>query len=224
MPSGTLESLFSETSKNTFARALKVTEFSSTNKLAPREDSSRTTHQKKKKCKHSRLESRSITYESNINGEGISCCEKESRTCFVGNVSLSESKQSILKLFGKFGDIESVRVRSIPVEGTPVDDNGNQNLVKKICSNKKKYGDQKLSCNAYVVFKEKESVKRAISINNKVFGGRHIRVDHCKPSTLNTKRTVFVGSLPYYVDEEDLRNHFATVSFRCVIVLLITSS
>ena len=38
------------------------------------------------------------------------------------------------------------------VAGAPVDKNGDQDLVRKVCVNSKKFGDQKGSFNAYIVF------------------------------------------------------------------------
>jgi RNA recognition motif-containing protein len=71
--------------------------------------------------------------------------------------------------------------------------------------------DIKGSFNAYVVFKTEEAVTAALSANNQLWGTRHLRVDRMKPTLFDPKRSVFIGSLPHYTDEEDLRNHFAKV-------------
>jgi len=77
--------------------------------------------------------------------------------------------------------------------------------------------------NGYVLFKEKESVLKALELNQTKIGDKHIRVDTLKGSTLVEKKagskgganeddfntTVFVGNLPYVVSEEEVREHFA---------------
>ena len=135
----------------------------------------------------------------------------EENTVFVGNVPISYTLKKISSLFGKCGDIESLRMRSVPTSGTAVDDHGNQNLVKKVCSNSKMFGDQKGSFNAYVVFRSKESVESALQLNGTLVDGRHLRVDKARPTLFDPKRTVFLGSLHHYSDEEELREHFSKV-------------
>jgi nucleolar protein 12 len=130
-------------------------------------------------------------------------------TVFVGNLSIEESVKSIKNIFADCGEIASVRIRSVPIKGTAIDENGNQNLVKKVCVNSKLLGTQKGSFNAYVVFKKKESVSLALALDNEVVNGRHIRVDGVKPRIFDPKRSVFLGNLPHYADEEEIRNHFA---------------
>ena len=74
-----------------------------------------------------------------------------------------------------------------------VDDAGNQDLVRKVCANAKKFGDQKGSFNAYVVFKDEASVKSALTLNNNLVESRHIRVDKTPPTTYDPKLSVFIG-------------------------------
>lgn len=138
--------------------------------------------------------------------------EKNSRTIFVGNVPLSFDRSKLLKFFQAYGETESIRMRSVPVAGTAVDEAGNQNLVKKVCANSKLFGDQKGSYNAYIVYKDEESVEKALQTNNHVIDTRHIRVDRANPTLFDQKRTVFIGSLAHYTDEEALREHFAKVN------------
>jgi RNA recognition motif-containing protein len=42
--------------------------------------------------------------------------ERESRTIFIGNVGLSTKKKTIIKLFKKFGTIERMWMRSLPLD------------------------------------------------------------------------------------------------------------
>lgn len=141
----------------------------------------------------------------------------------MGNVPISETEKSLVKFCSEFGEVESVRLRSLPVAGTAVDEAGNQDLVRKVCAIKKKFGSQKGSLNAYVVFKRPEAVQKALAANNRIMGkdpskdggegkqekGRHLRVDLVNPTLFDPSLSVFVGGIPLYCDEEELREHFA---------------
>lgn len=137
--------------------------------------------------------------------------EEADRTIFVGNLPISMQSRDVSLLFRPYGYVESVRLRSVPVAGTkvPEDEAGNQSLVKKICVNKGKLGDQKGSLNAYVVFREASSVQAAVSaMNNTVHGNRHIRVDSSTPTLFEPSRSLFLGNLPFLCDEEEVRQFF----------------
>lgn len=140
----------------------------------------------------------------------------------------------------------SVRLRSVPIAGTAVDEPGNQKLVRIVCAHTRKFGEQKGSFNAYIVFKvcvlllspmctvvtynvyscylqEVESIAKALSANNTIMGKRHLRVDTCTPSLFDPKCSLFLGGLPHYADEEELREHFAKVrKFSMLIYVYVT--
>ena len=214
MSSQSLLTLFSDSSKNNFARLYKPVEFVKKNKLQD-DDSKAQDVKKRKKPKHKHRDKDAVVESSTrVDSTDSVCNEKEQRTCFVGNISTTDNKKSVTKFFKECGEIESLRFRSVPVEGTAVGEDGNQNLVKKVCSNKLKFGDQKGSFNAYVVFKTSSAAALAVStMNNRLLSGRHLRVDHCVPTVLDPRSTVFLGSLPFYTDEEELRVHFAKVRY-----------
>ncbi|XP_059275656.1 uncharacterized protein LOC132030162 [Lycium ferocissimum] len=146
-----------------------------------------------------------------VKNEGFDDENKLLRTIFVGNLDLKIKKKALLKEFGSFGEIESVRIRSIPLtdSATP----------RKAAIIKKKLNDNADSVNAYVVFKSEESAQASLAHNMAVVGGRHIRVDRaCPPrkkmkgdnSTLyDNKRTVFVGNLPFDVKDEEIYQLFS---------------
>jgi nucleolar protein 12 len=135
---------------------------------------------------------------------------KNDRTLFVGNLPLSmNDKKAITRLFKTYGKIESVRIRSIPLAGAKVDRAGDQDLVKKVCANANQFGDQKQSFNAYVVFETAPAMEAALVENNKLIDGRHIRVDKVNPTLFDPNRSVFIGNLPYRIDEEEVREFFA---------------
>lgn len=141
--------------------------------------------------------------------------KQDQSTIFVGNIPTTETVKSLTKFLKVYGEIESIRLRSVPIAGAKVDEAGNQDLVRKVCVNSKKFGEQKGSFNAYVKFKEASSATAALAANNKLLGTRHLRVDRSNPTLFDPKRSVFLGGLPHYADEEELRDFFAQVSVEC---------
>ncbi|KAF0683882.1 Aste57867_24108 [Aphanomyces stellatus] len=133
--------------------------------------------------------------------------EKDARTIFIGNVSLEATIADIKKHFLACGKIESVRLRSVPVAGCKVDKNGKQNLVKKVCANKKIFVDGRDSCNAYLVFVDHTSVDAALALNGSEFCSKVIRVDR-KTVSMDAKRSVFVGNVAFTATDDDVRKHF----------------
>jgi nucleolar protein 12 len=65
----------------------------------------------------------------------------------------------------------------------------------------------KSTVSGYVVFKDKESVEKALKKNNIKVGGLRIRVDKASP-TVDPARSIFVGNLPYGAEESTLQMHF----------------
>ena len=84
---------------------------------------------------------------------------KDIFTVFMGNIPKTETVKTLKKYCTQFGEVESIRLRSVPVAGTAVDDSGNQKLVRKVCAIATNYSDAKGSVNAYVVFKTVEAVE-----------------------------------------------------------------
>ncbi|CUM66489.1 uncharacterized protein PRCAT00004155001 [Priceomyces carsonii] len=131
--------------------------------------------------------------------------KKAERTVFVGNVvSLVATSKKITKkfkkLFTQFGKVESIRFRSISFDEV---------LPRKIAFAKKKLHDSRESLNAYVVFEEKESSLKAVSLNATMFEDCHIRVDHVgHPAPKDNRRTIFVGNLDFQEKEETLWKYF----------------
>ena len=139
--------------------------------------------------------------------------EKDARTVFVGNVPVDVKPKEIVKFFKKYGLVESTRVRSVAVVGTKVSEANNYKLFRKASIIQGKVNrDVKDTCNAYVVFKEKSSVEKALEDNNCIFHGNHIRIDsvaQANSGIASTKKSVFVGNIPFDASEESLRQVFA---------------
>lgn len=140
--------------------------------------------------------------------------EAEARTIFVGNLPLEgTNRKSLAALFKDCGAISSTRIRAVPVKGIklPPQRAGDQKLMKKVCVNTKLVDYEnaaKDTVQGYVVFKDEDSVAKALELNNTlVVGGRRIRVDRASPS-VEPSRSVFCGNLPYGADEMTLQDHF----------------
>ena len=142
---------------------------------------------------------------------------------FVGNLPLETSTKDVARIFKHFGNVGSVRIRSVPAAGTAVDDAGNTALMKRVCAYKRKFSDHKDSVNAYVTFTDSGSVSQAaaaaakssVEANGMVHNGHTLRIDFAAPLATNEgsglfdpKRSVFLGNLPLRVTEEQVRTHF----------------
>ncbi|XP_039141847.1 RNA-binding protein 34 [Dioscorea cayenensis subsp. rotundata] len=139
--------------------------------------------------------------------------EKLLRTVFVGNLPLRTKKKALMKEFGRFGEIESVRIRSVPLLDSKI--------PRKGAVIKGKINESVDSVHAYIVFKQEQSANAALSHNMAEVGGNHIRVDMaCPPRKklkgasplYDRKRTVFVGNLPFDVKDEELYRLFSGTS------------
>ncbi|RZC28014.1 RNA-binding protein 34-like [Glycine soja] len=149
-----------------------------------------------------------------VSKEGFDDEDKLLRTVFVGNLPLKVKKKTLLKEFKKFGEVESVRIRSVPIQDTKKPRKG-AILAKKI-------NDAADSVHAYIVFKTEQSAQASLAHNMSLVEGNHIRVDRaCPPrkkhkgeSTplYDNKRTVFVGNLPFDVKDEELYKLFCGIS------------
>ncbi|XP_048223677.1 RNA-binding protein 34 [Perognathus longimembris pacificus] len=126
---------------------------------------------------------------------------KNERTVFVGNLPIACNKKKLKSFFKEYGQIESVRFRSlIPAEGT---------LSKKLAAIKRKVHPDQKTLHAYVVFKEESAAAKALERNGaQIADGFRIRVDRASETSSRDKRSVFVGNLPYKVEEPALEEHF----------------
>ncbi|NXD29139.1 RBM34 protein, partial [Spelaeornis formosus] len=127
---------------------------------------------------------------------------KDRRTVFVGNLPVSCTAKVLKSLFMKYGQIQSIRFRSlIPAEDT---------ISKKVAAIKHKVHPNAKFMNAYVVFKEECDAQKALKENGtEIASGFHIRVDTAsKTSSHDNKRSVFLGNLSYDICDDAVREHF----------------
>ena len=133
-------------------------------------------------------------------------------TVFVGNLPLTTKPKLLKSVFSKFGPVVSVRIRSVPVDLEGKMPRGRKIITGKLHTERK-------STNAYIVFKNASSVMAATELNMQEFNGRHIRVDRATPPTskgnrhgsdlaYDHSRCLFLGNLPYAVDEEEIIRFF----------------
>ncbi|KAI8379377.1 uncharacterized protein BYT42DRAFT_644659 [Radiomyces spectabilis] len=126
--------------------------------------------------------------------------EKEQRTVFVGNLSvkcIEKAGYKALKAkFQECGTIQSIRFRSVAL-AIPMN--------RKAAFLSGKIHSSRDVLNAYIVYKEKEAVNKAVAMNGQIFMEKHLRVDSvAAPKPHDRKRSVFLGSLPFDVQEEEL--------------------
>ncbi|KAL2545413.1 RNA-binding (RRM/RBD/RNP motif) family protein [Forsythia ovata] len=148
-----------------------------------------------------------------VSKEGFDDENKLLRTVFVGNLPLKIKKKELLKEFAKFGEVESVRIRSVPIIDSKV--------PRKGAVIKKQINENADSVHAYVVFKTEDCAQASLAHNMAVVGGNHIRVDRaCPPrkklkgdssALYDNKRTVFVGNLPFDVKDEEIYQLFTGI-------------
>uniref|UniRef100_H0X6Z9 RNA-binding protein 34 n=1 Tax=Otolemur garnettii TaxID=30611 RepID=H0X6Z9_OTOGA len=129
---------------------------------------------------------------------------KNERTVFVGNLPITCNKKDKLKSYFKerYGVISLVKTFKIviPAEGT---------LSKKLAAIKRKIHPDQKNINAYVVFKDKSAAVKALKRNGtQIADGFRIRVDLASETSSRDKRSVFVGNLPYKVEESVVEKHF----------------
>ncbi|ORZ33868.1 hypothetical protein BCR44DRAFT_1514332 [Catenaria anguillulae PL171] len=140
--------------------------------------------------------------------------EKLQRTVFVGNVTIRASEKEIYKefraKFAEHGHVESIRFRSITFTDA---------LPRKLNFKLKNFHPERDSCNAYVVFSTAEAAKKAAAaINASTFEGKHLRCDYLGKTDgsegrvgarRDVKRCVFVGNVPFDIEDEALWTFFA---------------
>lgn len=131
--------------------------------------------------------------------------EKAQRTIFIGNLTSSvvtskKDYKELKKFFSTFGEIESIRFRSISF---------NEPIPRKAAFVKQKLHESRESLNAYIVFKSQQDARKALGANGTVLFDLHLRVDSVShPAKIDNKRTIFVGNLDFEEKEEELWNIF----------------
>ncbi|KAF6206849.1 hypothetical protein GE061_018085 [Apolygus lucorum] len=128
--------------------------------------------------------------------------EREARTVFVGNLPCNVKKMKLKKWFSKYGNVESVRLRCPPI--------ANPDVPKKVSAMQKDFHEERTNISAFVRFVDASSVDKAISANGAQWDETHnIRVDRSTGGKEHDdKKAVFVGNLPFDVEENQIREVF----------------
>ncbi|XP_068625484.1 uncharacterized protein [Battus philenor] len=138
-----------------------------------------------------------------INEPLLNTEEEIKRTLFVGNVPFSaKCKKEIKKIFSKYGQIDTVRIRTVPVKDGRV--------TPKLAVIKNELHPDRSTVNVYVKFRDPSSVNEALAENGTVLNDHHLRVTRsdCTGSEHDPKCSVFIGNLPFAMEDEALQQKF----------------
>ncbi|CAG9765811.1 unnamed protein product [Ceutorhynchus assimilis] len=135
------------------------------------------------------------------NQEVKNSSEYKDKTLFVGNIPINIKKEKVKKLFRKYGIIDSVRIRGIPV--------ADPKTPKKVAAIKKEFHPDRNTVYAFIRFQNADDCKKAEAENGELFHENHLRVHCCESEdTPDETKAIFVGNLPFNAEDEELWNLF----------------
>ena len=132
--------------------------------------------------------------------------ERKKRTIFVGNIPIDLPAKKVWHVFKNCGKVEKIWFRSIPPSSMITD---RRNIVKG-----KLIGNQKNNKNAYILFEDESSIDAALKLNGFLIQEEppfHLRVDRDVKKEDDYESTLFIGNLPFIINEEELRAHFESL-------------
>lgn len=115
--------------------------------------------------------------------------EADDKTIFVGNWPVNKVKKHLKKYFIRYGDIEAVRFRSVPLSDT--------RISKKVTAITKQFHPDRTSTNAYVRFTTKDSAIKALQANGTSIDNHHLRVTLCNATEHDLSKSVFLGNIQF---------------------------
>ena len=126
---------------------------------------------------------------------------REERTVFVGGLPINYTRKQVKHLLKQYGAVESVRLRSLLVDKGKLPAKVARKTHQQLAGT---------SLNAYVVFERQEDAEKALALNGTLLEGKHLRVDGASRNGAHKhKCSVFLGNLPFTVDEEAVRGLFS---------------
>ncbi|KAI7744833.1 hypothetical protein M8C21_018225, partial [Ambrosia artemisiifolia] len=171
---------------------------------------------KERKKKRKRAEVEAEYEERKYGGVELELMKDEGVKGKIGGKRKEVDKEELVVKEG-FDDEEKL-LRTVFVGNLPLKDK----TPRKGAIIKKQINDAVDRVNAYIVFKTEDSAQASLSHNMAVVGGNHIHVDRaCPPRKklkgengplYDTKRTVFIGNLPFDVKDEELYQLFTGFS------------
>ncbi|CAD0205386.1 unnamed protein product [Chrysodeixis includens] len=135
--------------------------------------------------------------------EEVNTEEEVKRTLFVGNVPYSaKCKKEIKKIFNKHGQIETIRIRTVPIK--------DGRYTPKLALIKNELHPERTTVNVYIKYVDAESVDKALSENNTVLNEHHLRVSRSASTGAehDPRCSVFIGNLPFAMEDDALRAKF----------------
>ncbi|KAF7487739.1 RNA-binding protein 34 [Sarcoptes scabiei] len=127
--------------------------------------------------------------------------ERQKRTLFIGNLPANFPMKKLKQTLQQYGKVISIRIRCIaPAKIT---------LSKKTALLSNQINPNKKNVNAYVVFKDEDSVAKALELNGQKFENNIIQVDTIENDrTYDHSKSLFLGNLSFKASEEELREFF----------------
>ncbi|UXI17553.1 hypothetical protein NH340_JMT03496 [Sarcoptes scabiei] len=127
--------------------------------------------------------------------------ERQKRTLFIGNLPANFPMKKLKQTLQQYGKVISIRIRCIaPAKIT---------LSKKTALLSNQINPNKKNVNAYVVFKDEDSVAKALELNGQKFENNIIQVDTIENDrTYDHSKSLFLGNLSFKANEEELREFF----------------
>ncbi|CAB3258596.1 unnamed protein product [Arctia plantaginis] len=164
----------------------------------PEDEASSDEDEEKTKEVEQKAEKKEIKNKGEVNTE-----DEVKRTLFVGNVPFSaKCKKEIKKIFNKHGQIETIRIRTVPIK--------DGRYTPKLAVIKNELHPERTTVNVYIKYADEESAEKALVENNTVLNDHHLRV--CRSSSTGAehdpKCSIFLGNLPFAIEDETLREKF----------------
>uniref|UniRef100_A0A7S0RH48 RRM domain-containing protein n=1 Tax=Chlamydomonas leiostraca TaxID=1034604 RepID=A0A7S0RH48_9CHLO len=145
--------------------------------------------------------------------------EQLARTVFVGNVPAKATRKEIKTHFSRYGKVDSVRLRSVPLDMESKMPRRAAIITGKV--------DERAPATAYVVLTTQAEAAKALAANMTELGGHHLRVnmaaapskkrgatgDASAPGAAGSgefdpQRSLFIGNLHFQTTDEELIQFF----------------
>ncbi|XP_026729163.1 nucleolar protein 12-like [Trichoplusia ni] len=159
--------------------------------------------EEEEKEKETVKEQKEVTKKEKPKKEEVNAEDEIKRTLFVGNVPFSaKCKKEIKKIFNKHGQIETIRIRTVPIK--------DGRFTPKLALIKNELHPERTTVNVYIKYADAESVEKALCENNSVLQEHHLRVSRSDVSGAahDPRCAVFVGNLPFAMEDDALRAKF----------------
>uniref|UniRef100_A0A0R3SCK2 RRM domain-containing protein n=1 Tax=Hymenolepis diminuta TaxID=6216 RepID=A0A0R3SCK2_HYMDI len=149
--------------------------------------------------------------------------DRSNRTLFVGNLPTWITKKTLQRLFSRAlrdAEIDSTKckVESVRIRGAvPTAGGKSKQALKRATIRQEFAAGDKHTLIGFVILTSKEGIPVALKLNGHFLApkdgssdaGRHIRVDVSNRQKYNNQNSIFIGNLPFSVNEEEVRKTFS---------------